>query len=174
MSVSRHRGTTFLHLEFLCDLSDLCVRFLVSAGKNSTFTPPFTPPAPPATRTPPPPPIKSTAQAPPKRNQNKDRCNWLPPTPPITPTDYAWLVPGLQTRSNSNRLLSDANASNPRRRFPSVLSPQAPQQAPLASQSARLVSSPQDRQCINVSMFRFLLFSCAILTSWVGHKASYE
>ena len=44
VSVSRHRGTTFLHLEFLCDLSDLsdlCVRFLVSAGKNSTFTPPL-------------------------------------------------------------------------------------------------------------------------------------
>ena len=137
-------------------------------------SPHFTLPVPPATRTQPLPPIKSTTQVRPKHNQNKDPYSQLPPTPPITPTDYAWLVPGLQTRSNSNRLLSDANASNPRRRFPSVLSPQAPQQAPLASQSARFVSSPQDRQCINVSMFRFLLFSCAILTSWVGHKASYE
>ena len=84
----------------------------------------FTLPAPPATKRQPLLPIKSTAQAPPKHNPSKARCNWLPPTPPITPTDYAWLVPGLQTRSNSNRLLSEANASNPRRRFPSVLSPQ--------------------------------------------------
>ena len=144
-------------------------------GEKSSSTPfPPTLPVPPATRTQPLPPIKSTTQVRPKHNQNKDPYSQLPPAPPITPTDYAWLVPGLQTRSNSNRLLSDANASNPRRRFPSVLSPQAPQQAPLASQSARFVSSPQDRQCINVSMFRFLLFSCAILTSWVGHKASYE
>ena len=84
----------------------------------------FTLPAPPATKRQPLPPIKSTTQARPKHNPSKARCNWLPPTPPITPTDYAWLVPGLQTRSNSNRLLSDASASNPRRRFPSVLSPQ--------------------------------------------------
>ena len=41
VSVSRNRGTTFLHLEFLSilsDLSDLCVRFLVSGGNNSTST----------------------------------------------------------------------------------------------------------------------------------------
>jgi hypothetical protein len=84
------------------------------------------------------------------------------------PSGLRRLVTGRQTSSSSRRRRNATSTSSPRLIVPPVVSPQWAQHAPAASQSARLLSSPQDPQCINVSIC-VLLFSCTILTPWVGH-----
>jgi len=150
-----------------------CTLGTIKNPKSIIENPLFTPSSPPATRKLPPRPTIWKARVHTRHNLTTHLCNQLLPKPPAPPTRYAWLAPGLQTSSSSNRRRKDVNASSPRLKVPPVISPQWAQHAPVASQSARLVSSPQDRQCINDSICD-LLFSCANLPVGVGHKASYE
>ena len=116
----------------------------VPQPREKIQNPLFTPSLPPATKKSPPRPIRWKAQAPTRHNLTRRLCNQLLPKPPAPPTRYAWLATGLQTSSSSNRRRKDANASSPRLKLPPVFSPQWAQHEPVASQSARFVSSPQD------------------------------
>ena len=116
----------------------------VPQPRGKIQNPLLTPSSPPATKKLPPRPIRWKAQAPTRHNLAKRLCNQRLPKPPRPPTRYAWLATGLQTSSSSNRRRMDANASSPRLKFPPVFSPQWAQHDPVASQSARFVSSPQD------------------------------
>jgi len=141
----------------LSDLNQYPYRYFLAPNTSMTRTlgaiknpksrienPLFTPSLPPATKKLPPRQIRWKAQAPTRHNLTRRLCNQLLPKPPEPPTRYAWLAPGLQTSSSSNRRRKDANASTPRLKVPPVFSPQWAQHDPVASQSARFVSSPQD------------------------------
>ena len=100
--------------------------------------------APPATRRPPQPPPRWKVRAPATRIPTRLRYNLPPPRRQVIQLGYAWLVTGRQTSSSSSRRRNATSASRPRVIVPPVVSPQWAQQAPTASQSARLLSSPQD------------------------------
>jgi hypothetical protein len=106
---------------------------------------PFTSSSPLATKMQPTRLLKVTTPARKKPNQGTTRS--IPPQKerPISLRDYPWLNSGRQTSSSSSRWRKDAKASSPRIKVPPVFSPQWAQQARAASQSARFVSSPQDR-----------------------------
>ena len=121
-----------------------CTPGIIKNPKSRIENPLFTPSLPPATKKSPPRPTRWKAQAPTRHNLTRRLCNLHLPKPPAPPTRYAWLATGLQTSSSSNRRRMDANASSPRLKVPPVFSPQWAQHEPVASQSARFVSSPQD------------------------------
>ena len=136
------------HPQYRCFLapntSMTCTLGTIKNPQSRIENPLFTPPLPLATKKSPPRPIRWKAQAPTRHNLTRRLCNQLLPKPPAPPTRYAWLATGLQTSSSSNRRRMDANASSPRLKLPPVFSPQWAQHEPVASQSARFVSSPQD------------------------------
>ena len=117
----------------------------VPQTRGKIQNPLFTPSSPLATKMPPTRPLKVTTPARKKRNRGITRS--IPPQkePPVSLRDYPWLNSGRQTSSSSSRWRKDAKASSPRLKVPPVFSPQWAQQARAASQSARFVSSPQDR-----------------------------
>ena len=121
-----------------------CTLGTIKNPKSIIENPLFTPSSPPATRKLPPRPTIWKARAHTRHNLTTHLCNQLLPKPPALPTRYAWLATGLQTSSSSNRRRKDVNASSPRLKVPPVFSPQWAQHEPVASQSARFVSSPQD------------------------------
>ena len=106
---------------------------------------PFTPSSPLATKMQPTRPLKVTTPA--RKKPNRGITPSIPPQKerPISLRGYPWLNSGRQTSSSSSRWRKDAKASSPRLKVPPVFSPQWAQQARAASQSARFVSSPQDR-----------------------------
>ena len=110
-----------------------------------TLHSPFTPSSPLATKMPPTRPLKVTTPA--RKKPNRGITPSIPPQKerPVSLRDYPWLNSGRQTSSSSSRWRKDAKASSPRLKVPPVFSPQWAQQARAASQSARFVSSPQDR-----------------------------
>ena len=136
------------HPQYACFLapntSMTCTLGTIKNPQSRIENPLFTPPLPPATKKLPPRPTRWKAQAPTRHNLTRRLCNLHLPKPPTPPTRYAWLATGLQTSSSSNRRRKDANASSPRLKLPPVFSPQWAQHEPVASQSARFVSSPQD------------------------------